>query len=205
MEVWPDNYSPSYIETDKAYEPGSYSKIWDRRNSNGDILAFDDVTVVIKYRALEPNTIALKPEDFSVTDVSAERLVISQQYNEVCLIKYTLNSAMDNVDITIKDPNGSYFRTISCCPNQSGLCEVIWDARDDNGNLATLHGDYIFTISADKQTGGITTTVERKANVVLRGDFRVDVNGNRLETSLSSHELYTGDGITLIGASSSEQ
>ena len=62
--------------------------------------------------------------------------------------------------IKIYDSNGNYFRTlVPTADNQ-----VVWDGTNDDGELASVEGDYRVEVTLEDEFGN---TVIRNANIVV--------------------------------------
>jgi len=201
----PEDFS-KIIDYDKARATGNYAEFWDMRNEDGILIDADEISIGVRGYPLPPNTVVLETQEdlCKITHLSAESMVISQHYNEVSKIKYTLPLAVGTVTLTLTDPDGSYFRTLSNCPTIAGSHEVLWDGRNDSGNLATTHVDYYFSINSEKDINGVLLTYERVGSIVVKGDFRVDENGNSLGVTLELTETYDEED-NFIGVKSSEK
>ncbi|RTL57788.1 MAG: flagellar hook assembly protein FlgD [Rhodocyclaceae bacterium] len=84
---------------------------------------------------------------------------------------YTLNSAADNVKLTIKDANGLAIRTMSLGAGKAGINSFSWDGKADSGATAA-DGNYTFSIEATQ--GGSNVT----ANALTLGIVSSVTNGS---------------------------
>ena len=134
---------------------------WDGRNSSGQIYsgAYTLWTLPNTPINLPSNPIILTNKSLDVTDIKAEPYLIVPVYNEVTTLFYTL-SRLAKITLTINDPNGSHFRTLlnNQLQNQ-GPQEVVWDGKNDDGELVTVQGSYTATLTiADPDNPSVYVT-----------------------------------------------
>jgi flagellar basal-body rod modification protein FlgD len=91
---------------------------------------------------------------------------------------------VDTLTLTIKDSTGALFRTLPALPTTAGSHTVEWDGRNDQGKLATRHGDYVVEFSAAADKNGALLEATRTSSIGVLGDYRVDAQGKRLNKRL---------------------
>ncbi|MFO7734950.1 MAG: FlgD immunoglobulin-like domain containing protein [bacterium] len=97
---------------------------------------------------------------------------------------YSLEENAKSVDVTIKDEDGNIVRTIKNGPQDAGEHSIVWDGRDNDGNLVPS-GKYSYDVAAvgnegekinsDKAIEGKVTgvTYENGYPELMIGDIRV--------------------------------
>jgi flagellar basal-body rod modification protein FlgD len=78
---------------------------------------------------------------------------------------YTLGSAADTVNISIKDANGAEVANETMSNQDAGSQEFVWDGTTSNGALAA-NGKYTISVSATKGGASVTATPLEMATVV---------------------------------------
>jgi len=141
-----------------AITQGSHSLLWDGRMDDGSIYAGSFDVYYGAPSGVPAKTVLLVSDSLQVTDLSCEAYRIIPTYGQVSTIYYDLSLEAE-VTIELEDPDGNHFRTIMDQVIQpAGTRSVIWDGRNDVGQLVAVEGDYRITVTATDPVTGISVT-----------------------------------------------
>ncbi|WP_026840987.1 flagellar hook assembly protein FlgD [Citrifermentans bremense] len=99
-------------------------------------------------------------------------------------IQYKLDSAADQVTVTVADQSGKVVRTLSGGSKGAGVGSVAWDGTDDAGNQLAA-GAYSFSVSAKTASGSNVTA----AGLVSGKVDGVDMSGASPVLSIGALKL----------------
>ena len=137
---------------------------WDGRYNDGTIFTGSYEVYFAVPQGVPGNSIIVRNQSLQITNVVCEAYMILPSYGEVSTIQYTLPVDAD-VTIDMTDPDGNHFRTLLVDePQTAGPQQVVWDGRNDTGQIVAIEGNYTVVITAvDPVTG---TSVTRYGVVV---------------------------------------
>lgn len=198
-------------EVDTPKLAGPQQLFWDSLDATGQLPGdfcpggyYGDMSIGAKSYPLPENSLATASEPLQISGVSTEPAAMKPGANEITTITYTLNKDVDTLTLAIKDPNGSHFRGLSGLPMTMGSHAVEWDGRNDQGRLATVHGDYAFEMDATRLQGGAVLEATRMGHIISVGDYRIDAQGRRLNKRLQLIDVVEQAAQRLLGLKAQE-
>ena len=131
---------------------------WDGRNDDGHIYTGSFNMVIPPPDGVPSNSVIVLNDSALITQVTCEAYLIVPTYNHISTIGYSLSDPAD-VEITLQDPQGGHFATLLPLTAQDGGDHsVLWDGRNDLGELIDLEGEYTVIMTATDPETGVTMT-----------------------------------------------
>lgn len=88
-------------------------------------------------------------------------------------VRFELDSAADDVTITIKDPTGSVVRTLELGSTAAGIHEISWDGKGTGGSRLT-EGVYTFGVEGNDPEGNSINAAPIMKGTIDRVSFGAD-------------------------------
>jgi PKD repeat protein len=179
LYFWTRDYSRSGssiapVRTLLVREPraaGTHTEVWDGINDKGAVVEPGrDYPVTLWAYALPDNAIIIQGARPELADISATPGYFSPAYNPygVIPVGYTTLSfnlsESTNIELDIKNSSGVLVRTIRRVNLPAGTNAVIWDGKDNDGNLVK-EGTYSISLIAIDDSGN--RSLPRYAAVII--------------------------------------
>jgi hypothetical protein len=139
------------------YEPRDVSgnlDVWNGRGGSpygpGNIVGASPYVyeAIVWTQELTPNIIVLKGNDVAVTSLTADPYILYPIYGTVTNLQFNIGRPA-KVNIIIKDSGGQVIRNLVTDQMMPvGQNTVLWDLRDNYGNVVTKHDNYQIYFSA---------------------------------------------------------
>ena len=138
---------------------------WDGRDDNGNILGSSAYIVAGWTTILPDNAIILKG-NLGIDSITTQPYAFYPMYNQSSEIAYTI-SRDAKVSVLIQTPDGT--ATVRALVNDqlktAGTYTVVWNGKDDFGNIIVTPGNYRIHVTAANPAG--TSSVTRKGNITV--------------------------------------
>ena len=103
-------------------------------------------------------------------------------------LRYTLGEAVTNIQIEVRDADGSVIRTLSGTAQSAGDAALYWDGRDTNGNRVP-NGAYTFDVSASNADGSSVSATTYVEGIVTA----INYAGGQVTLTVNGQEMFLGD------------
>ncbi|MBK6766413.1 MAG: hypothetical protein IPG71_08870 [bacterium] len=107
-------------------------------------------------------------------------------------LRFRLESAATEIQVTVRDANGEVVRTLTMSPKNAGDTALNWDGRDADGNRVPA-GSYTFEVSAKDADGAEVAATTYVEGIVTA----VNYAGGAVTLTVNGHELLLGDIISV--------
>ncbi len=136
------------------------TELWDGRQDNGSLVTGDWYLVAGWTQIMPENVIVIQNRSASrVTSVTSNPYVMYPQYGEMTEIKYQITRDA-RVTVLIKEQGGNAVRTLVNNEQKiAGQHSVIWNGKDNYGNVVSSPGHYRIEVSITDLQMPITRTL----------------------------------------------